>query len=153
MKPLFDEKDKRELCDDPDCHCEDHIDWDREAASQAAINLVEHTTRCFGYSSELTHAEKDATWTITVTCDPTRKHPKLKPKSIPPGARSFDERDLEYGRMNAEKMVENLRRVKVSEYEESLTDEYRTWTIVARWSGTLMNDPRWPLSKDYLEKV
>ncbi len=38
--------------------------------------------------------------------------------------------------------------MKVSEYEESYTDEYGTWTIVARWSGTLTNDPRWPLSTE-----
>jgi hypothetical protein len=24
MKPLFDERDKREFCDGPDCRCEDH---------------------------------------------------------------------------------------------------------------------------------
>jgi hypothetical protein len=106
------------------------------------FNLVEHTTRYFGYSSEITQTERDATWTITITCDPTRKDPRLEPKSILPDTRSFDERDLEYGRKNAEKLVENLRRMKVSEYEESLTDEYGTWSIVACWSGTLTNDPR-----------
>ncbi len=73
MKPFFGEKDKRKLCDDLDCHCEDDIDWDKEAASQAAINLVEHTIRCFGYSSEMTQTEKDATWTITITCDTAQK--------------------------------------------------------------------------------
>ena len=134
-------------CEDPDCHCEDGIIWEREYASQCAWNLAGHTKRCFRYGWEFTYRDENSAWTITVSCDTTKKNPNLEPMTLEPAPAGFepDEQELHERQQNLARMVENLRAINVAEFEDFVDDEYGTWKITARWSGPFLKDPRWPL--------
>jgi hypothetical protein len=145
-RPLrhFDDADDSALCDDIHCHCEDEIDWDAEDARQAGWNLIFHTANCVGESLEMTCPDSDGSWSISIDCDPTGRHPGLEPQTLNP--QPCLEVDLEDRRKNVKELVENLKRRRVSEFKDCYEDAYGGWTITARWSGTLVNDPRWLVS-------
>lgn len=137
-------------CEDPDCHCEDGIDWDYLTASQCASDLVFYTQNCYRLATEYTFDDDGSLWTVTLSCDISKPNPHCEPKTMQPMPVGFEpaQSDLKAIDGLLAKLVETLKIMKVAEFEDSREDDYGSWKILARWNGPFEKDPRWPVNPD-----
>jgi hypothetical protein len=122
------------------------FDWDAESVRQAGWNLFTPYSVLRRGSLDMTYPGSDGYWFISIYCNPAGRNPRLEPQTLDP--QPCLEVDPEDRQKNAKQLIDNLKRMKVSEFKDSYEDGFGAWTIIVRWSGTLVNDPRWPVNAE-----